>query len=359
MKTWMPIEGIEDWEKRLDRLDAFWEAQILDRPVVRVPVPKAKPVRPLPQKRFAGHRDRWMDFGYNAEWHLANVLNTDYLGDALPCVFPNLGPEVFSAFFGQELEYGEHTAWSAPILKDWADADRLKFSTDNFYWKKVLEYTDVLLEAGQGRFYVGMTDLHPGADALAAFRDPAELCMDMILHPEEVKKMLERITQTFFGVYDTYYQRLAGAGQAICSWMSFCSRRKWAIPSNDFSCMISKEMFDETFLPGVIQECRHMEANIYHLDGPNALRHLDSLLAIKELQAIQWVYGAGKGQACDWLDVYRKCQAAGKGLLLDIGVEELDFVIENLKPEGLNIGITNATSCAQAEAIIQRVAQWR
>ena len=52
--------------------------------------------------------------------------------------------------------------------------------------------------------------------------------------------------------------------------------------------MVSKETFDDLFLPGIRQECRHAEASLYHLDGPNALTHLDSLLEIPELDAIQW-----------------------------------------------------------------------
>ncbi len=48
-------------------------------------------------------------------------------------------------------------------------------------------------------------------------------------------------------------------------------------------------MFEEVFLPGIIEECSFYERTIYHLAGPGALKHLDSLLEIKELDAIQWV----------------------------------------------------------------------
>jgi hypothetical protein len=37
---------------------------------------------------------------------------------------------------------------------------------------------------------------------------------------------------------------------------------------------------------------RHVERTIYHLDGPGALRHLDRLLAIPELDCAQWIQGA-------------------------------------------------------------------
>jgi hypothetical protein len=123
--------------------------------------------------------------------------------------------------------------------------------------------------------------------------------------------------------------------------------------------MISKEMYDEFFLPDIVAECRHMEATIYHLDGPDALRHLESLLEIKKLNAIQWVYGAGHGRASDWLDVYKKCQAAGKALQIEIEPDELETMLENLKPEGVNLGINNVTDSDTADALIKRLEKWR
>ena len=63
------------------------------------------------------------------------------------------------------------------------------------------------------------------------------------------------------------------------------------------------------FLPGIIEECRFFERSIYHLDGPGALRHLDSLLGIRKLDAIQWVCGAGNEGYEKWVGVYQKIQA--------------------------------------------------
>jgi hypothetical protein len=355
----MPIEHVDDWEQRLARQDAFWDRAILDRPVVIMSVPRANAEYPRPEARsYTTYRERWMDAERVAASALGSVMNTEYLGDALPSAWPNLGPEVFSAFFGLEMEYGPETSWSIPNPEDWSDTETLAFSRENPYWKKLLEMTDALLDAGKGQFYVGLSDMHPGGDAVAAFRDPAQLNVDLLLHPGEVKALLERVNQVYFEVYDFYYDRLAAAGQAITSWPGIVSTKKWYVPSNDFSCMISKEMFDEFFLPGIIEECRHMEASIYHLDGPDALRHLESLLEIKELNAIQWVYGAGRGRATDWLHVYQRCQAAGKGLQIGIEVDELDSIMEHLRPEGVWLNVA-ARNREEAEAVIKRVSRWR
>jgi hypothetical protein len=356
----MPIEHIPDWEQRLARQDAFWAREIIDRPVVDIRIGKPSPDYPWPQeKEYPTLRDRWMDAERAAELALASAMNTEHLGDALPHAYPNLGPEVFSAFFGCELEFGEETSWSIPILEDWSQADRIQFSQDNVYWRKIIEITDAMLELGEGRFYTGITDMHPGGDAIAAFRDPARLNIDMVESPEQVKALLRRVTDTYLWVYDFFHEKLRSAGQAICTWAGIVSSRKWLVPSNDFSCMISPRMFQEIFLPSIAEECRHYEASLYHLDGPGALKHLEALLDIKELSAIQWVYGAGRGRSSDWLPVYRRCQAAGKGLQLHLDLDEIDLFMENLRPEGLWIGVNGVADREQAEAVLKKIARWR
>ena len=356
----MPIEHIPDYEKRLARQEAFWHNEILDRPMVWITVPKTKNVVPWPKDNtYPRHRDRWMDSQRIAELAVARALNTDWLGDSLPTAPTNLGPEVFSAFFGQEMEYTEGTSWSVPILHDWKDAPKVRFNPDNFYYKKLKEITQTLLDAGRGKFYTGLTDFHPGGDCLAAWRDPENLAIDMIEHVDDVKRMLTYVDQVYCQVYDDFRNMLVSHDQAITCWLGFVSARKWYVPSNDFSCMISKKMFDDVFLPGIAAECRFYEASIYHLDGPTALQHLDSLLSIPELNAIQWVYGAGHGRATDWLHVYKKIQAAGKGMQIWAQPDEVDTIMENLRPQGVWLGVNGAQGTNHAQHLIDKVRKWR
>lgn len=357
----MPLEQVPDWDQRLKRTDAFWDRQIIDRPVVSITIPRRDLVVPWPARKIhASLRERWMDAEYAAGWAYATVMNTEYLGDALPIACPNLGPEVFSSFFGAELEFSETTSWSIPNLERWADADRLKFSEESQYWKKINELTDAFLAIGRGRFYTGVTDLHPGGDAIVAFRDPMDMNIDMLESPGEIKKLLRRINETYFKVFDFYHGKLKAARQAVTNWTRIASTRKHYVPSNDFSCMISTAMFNDVFLPGIIEECRHLEVSIYHLDGPGALRHLDSLLEINELNAIQWVCGAGNGPTLKWLDLYRQIQAAGKGIqVLGLKPFELDELMRCLRPEGLWLDMEGVTSPEEAEAIIGKVSRWR
>ncbi|MGI6494598.1 MAG: hypothetical protein ACOX5G_00630 [Kiritimatiellia bacterium] len=358
----MPLDRIPDWDRRLARQDAFWDHAVLDRPMVSMSAPKKSGLVPWPApKAWPSLRDRWFDAGYCAECAVARTLNTNFWGDALPCAWPNLGPEVISAFLGSELEYGESTAWSIPMPDDWDEVfARVRFDEANPYWQAVRTMTDALLERGRGLYYVGITDCHPGGDAIAAFRDPMQLNIDLLESPDEVKRLLRRTASLYLDLFERMWTYLQAHRQACCTWCGIVGSRKWYVPSNDFSCMISKEMFDEFFLPGIAEECRFYGRSVYHLDGPGALRHLPSLLSIPELNAIQWVPGEGHGPLTDWIPVYKQCQAAGKGIqLFNIGLDELETVFSELRPEGVWLAVGGVEDEETAQAVIRRVSTWK
>lgn len=225
---------------------------------------------------------------------------------------------------------------------------------------KTMEFTKALLELGRGHFIVGLTDFHPGGDHLAALRDPQHLAVDMLEHPEEIKQKLESSYQEYYKVYDIFYNLLRSYDIPITSWTPLIHPGRYYIPSNDFSCMISKGMFDKFFLPGIIEECRFYERSIYHLDGPNALRHLNSLLDIPELDAIQWVPGAGNEGFARWIPVYQKIQNKRKSLQLIITLEELPLVFETLRPEGVWFAhIDGIRDQGVADRVIERITDWK
>ena len=349
-----------DFEEVLERYEAWWNCAIIDRPLVDMGFMKPKEERtPVPQKEYTNIRDRWMDTEHIVAQAEARLSNRVHFSDSLPILFPDIGPEVFSAFYGCKMEYGEWTAWSEPILADLSDESiaSLRLDRDSFYFKKLIEMTEAMIEAGKGKFIVGYTDLHGGGDAIAAFRDPQELLMDTIEDPDAIERLCARITTEFLEVYDFFYDMLSAAGMPSTSWLGAICKGKYHIPSNDFSCMISDEAFEDLFIPGIIRECQHMDRCIYHLDGPQALRYLDRLLEIPEIHAIQWVPGAGQDYWGDWIDVYQRIQAKKKAFTIGVPAKDLDRLFEVLAPEGVHLGI-GASNQEDAETILKKVAGW-
>jgi hypothetical protein len=139
--------------------------------------------------------------------------------------------------------------------------------------------------------------------------------------------------------------------------MNVPSRGKMHIPSCDFSSMISPKAFCEFYLPSLQAEVRHATHNVFHVDGKGVLRHIDRILSVTEVHAIQWVQGVGDDlPILQWLPVIKKIQAAGKGVMVDLQLCELEPFIAAIEPDGLFLCI--AAEDRDQPDIIKRLERW-
>jgi hypothetical protein len=350
-----------DYEKSMQRIEAFWHNELIDRPVVQFSL--AKPLdeqAPYPPCHHVSSRERWMDVQYQAEFVSASLSNQEFLGDTLPVAFPNLGPEVFSALYGCPLHFGDYgTSWTDPILLDWSKADQVQLDWNSPYLRTLHEMTDAFIEMGKGKYITGMTDWHPGGDAIAAFRDPQELAVDLIEHLPEVERMLARVEKDYYRIYNEFYHKLKANGLPITTWLTLATDSgRYYVPSNDFSIMVSPKMFMDVFLPGIIRECQFLDRSIYHLDGPGALRHLDALLSIPELNALQFVPGSGNEGFHKWVQVYQKAQQAGKGIEVICTLADIPLVMETLDPHGLFLCVDGVPTRQAAQSMLSSLEKW-
>ena len=90
---------------------------------------------------------------------------------------------------------------------------------------------------------------------------------------------------------------------------------------------------------------------------PGALRHLDLVLDLPGLDAVQWSHGAGNGPAARWIESYRKIGDAGKGV--QVCAETADdalTVLKALGPERLWLHIDDPVpSLREAEEFMAQV----
>jgi hypothetical protein len=117
--------------------------------------------------------------------------------------------------------------------------------------------------------------------------------------------------------------------------------------------MISPRHFERFVLPE-IEECSDFYDNvIYHLDGQEQIRHLDMLLSVKKLDAIQWTPVAGQPPTSHFIETLKKIQKAGKGLILMPGHGEIKFLLENLSHKGLMIVAPYANNIDEANDLLK------
>ena len=75
-----------------------------------------------------------------------------------------------------------------------------------------------------------------------------------------------------------------------------------------------------------------MDHVLYHLDGPQAIKHMDALMEIDGIDALQWTSGdAGPdGTLPDWDVIYDKAIAAGKSIWVKVYSGEFEDWIRNV-----------------------------
>ena len=314
--------------------EAFWNHEIIDRPCLAVTAPKeGHHIPPAPP-----YMDGWDgDFAEAvARWE-AHATHIYYAGDAIPYIEPSFGPDQFGAFLGAELQRSlsayNATSWAVPYVKDWNDDLPIHLDAENNWWKKMLQFMSVAGKASEGKFLVGMLDLHSNMDALASIREPQDLCMDLMDFPDLIHRAMKEVRALYPFVYQSLYESGNMKGRGSIGWCSFYSPGRFAMMQCDFAIMLSPKIFNEFILPALIEEADYLDHSIYHYDGIGALRHLDSVLSIKNLDGIQWVPGAGNPPQSQWTELLLRIQNAGKSLHISASPDEIKQLHKILKPE--------------------------
>lgn len=354
----MELKDIQDLEISQKRFDAWWANDLLDRPPLTLRIKPSGEAK-IPQKKHATWRDRWWDTEFQLEKFQAELAVTVLMAETFPIYMPNLGPEICATVFGCQMDYSEYSGWSIPMVENCREILHLKADLDTPYWNQIRKMTDASLELGAGRWITGMTDFHTNGDLLASLRDPQELCIDLIEDVDSVRDACLHVTKAYPLMFDDLWNRIKAAGQPCTTWTQYLCRGRAYPTSCDFICMISPEMFQHAILPGIVEEMKFNDCSVFHLDGPGALKHLDALLACPDLNALQWVYGAGHGPAAKWIEVYQRAQAAGKGVqVFATDFEDAKTIAREIKPQGAWFGVGGIQNMEEGAAIIKWFEDW-
>jgi hypothetical protein len=355
------IEGMPGFDMAMQRVYAWYQNEVIDRPPIRFEAHNAfleaakEDISNLSKEE---KKAWWFDAETQVALFEKSIEGRRFHGETFPVFWPNLGPEVYAAFYGAELEFGEVTSWSSPLVRDWEDVENLKLDMSNQYFTKLEELTQCALERCQGKYLVGYTDLHPGLDCVAAWRDPLQLCLDMIDSPEQVERLANLAIADFETIYDHFDGMLKAEGQLSVSWMGIPSFGRMHIPSCDFSAMISTEFFERFGLPILQREVKTMTHNIFHVDGRGVARHLDVILSVPEIHALQWVQGVGDDYPImQWLPFLKQLQDRDMPVIVDLSKEDLDEFMDVMDPKGLFLWVATGNEEEEIE-VMKRIKKW-
>jgi 5-methyltetrahydrofolate--homocysteine methyltransferase len=125
--------------------------------------------------------------------------------------------------------------------------------------------------------------------------------------------------------------------------------------------MLSPYLFDTFVVPALTEQCQWLDHSLYHLDGTQAMIHLDSLLGIDALNAIEWTPQAGieTGGHPRWHTLYRKILNAGKSIqAVGVHKDEVLPLLDAIGGKGVYI-ITRCDSITEAEEMLAALEVYR
>ena len=265
-----------------------------------------------------------------------------YGGAAFPYVETMIGPGSLGMFLGCGVELASDTVWYHPNIVDPPENHPpLRFDPNNVWFQHHLAITKEAHRQARGRYLVGFPDLIENLDILAQLRGSQNSLMDLIERPDWCRAKIREINQVFFDAYDALLPYIRDAwGGTTFSAFNLWAPGKVAKVQCDFSCMISPDYFRTFVLPGLAAQCQWLDYSMYHLDGTQAMQHLNALLDLEPLDAIEWTPQAGLpgGGSPQWYDFYRQIKRGGKSVqAVGVKLEEILPLIDAVGPEGLYI----------------------
>lgn len=334
----MSLKWKPDWDAARENLVAWWQHR---GTALCITAPREEPVEEAPEPRRPEDIVRaWTDPAYRCSRAEYEMSRTFYGGEAFPYFDTHIGPGSLGTFLGSEPGFDERTVWYEPCITDPDAYGPIIFRTENNrWWRAHLALIEEGLRRARGRYLVGVPDLIENVDTLAAMRGTEPMLMDLIERPEWVKPRLVEINRAFFSTFEAMHARVRDehGGNAFCAFRIWGPGRTAKVQC-DFSCMISPEMFREFVVPPLAEQCQWLDWSMYHLDGTTAVQHLDALLEIEPLDAIEWTPQAGRpgGGSPEWYDLYRRIKAGGKSVqAVGVEPEEVLPLLDAVGPEGM------------------------
>lgn len=351
----------DDMEEAKRRVEAWWAGELLDRPALAVTAPMEPRYR-LPVASARDLDSHWTDPRVVLPRLENEMAATWFGGEAFPVLFPvstNL-VSITCKYLGAENIYvDDYTTWSKPFLHSLRDRPALRFDAGNPWWKKTL----ALLEAGAARIeegglaaFLGNPDLNGPTEILAGIRGAQDLALDFYDAPESIFPAIREVQDAWFEAWERS-RAVTGRFGGSFFWMGIWSSLPAVDLQSDVSCLISPEHFEAHFLDFIREQTERIERTVYHLDGPGAVRHLDSILALPRLSAVQWVQGAGAGPLTDWIHVMRRILDGGKPVFASCESGEVLPLLKALGGKGVFLS-ARCSSVGEGERLLESAALW-
>ena len=348
----MTLEDI-DLDRILQRHEAFWNRRIVDRVCIAVTAPADTRVE-LPQA--ASDEEFLSDGEFMVRWYQAVNANTYRAGDALPRASAH-GNLLYPAWGGRG-KFESRTVWVDPSVPDWAAWRDYRFDANNVWLRRYLDTNRALAEAAPGNFFVETQGFFGAMDAMASMRGYENFLME--LQMAEAEQAI-RSAHAWAIAGHVHLVREAWDAVAACQRGTVTYPGIWAPGrinywSADFSALIGPHDFGRWLAAEFSAMVNACPFSLYHLDGPDAVRHLPAVAATPGLKGIQFTPGPNQG-ADEIIPVVRRIQAHNLATWVNPPYADVERYARELDPHGLFL-FARAPSPRAADELVRQVEAW-
>lgn len=311
----------EQWSETQKRYLAWWANGLYKRPLMKV-IAKKPPSGQVPEPPApATPTDLYLDIDYLVQRARYFADTHLYMGDTYPDFEVGLGPGTLALYLGSQPDFAWDTVWFKPCMEDIEEDSFFTADPEKYWFKKQMGmYREAKRRLGDDFIYT-IPDMIENIDILSAMRGAEPLCIDMLDNPDAVKRHIRQIDELYEYYYNIIYDFVKFPDDSSC----FSAFRVWgpgrtAKIQCDFAALISPKQFREFVQPSLQRECKFMNNTVFHLDGPQAMKHVPALMEIRELRALQFTCGEMRpdGTNEEWYSVYDQVKAAGKALWIQV-----------------------------------------
>ena len=263
---------------------------------------------------------QWTDIDSMLQRTFQMMRTTYYGGEAIPWFWDPISAG-YALLFGCKPHFSAATMYvdPAPVGPDgFPSLDGWRHSK---WWPWMRDGTALASQLSNGRYFVLPFWGNHAVDILGVVRGAEDFLMDTVLHREWVRSALEQMNAILYEIYEELWQFVRPGVTGVEGSLDYCgcwSPGQALAFDADLAYGVSDRTFRELMLPPMVEWMRKVDNVIWHLDGKGNLNHLETLLALPEVQAIQWVPGTGHEAIMQWVPLIEQIQGAGKSVQVNV-----------------------------------------
>lgn len=316
----------KDWDGLYQRFESWWKFDNSERPLMLVTARKERTGAALQDPGRNPDVQEIEDGCLNEIrhdiWTRNGASSTEFLAESFPNTTLNFGPGAMAAFLDCTPNFSPNTVWYNTLFDDAYDLRSLKTRRDTEYYIKARDKFSELYRLANNDYIVTLPDIIDSMDTLSSILGPEKLLYSLIDSPDDIKAGSDLLDDIYFDYFDEFREMLANDDDIMSVQAFSIIGKRVAKLQCDFCAMISSEMFDYFVAPSIQKYCNRLSHALYHIDGEDEIRHVDSLIKIKGLDAFQWIpKGFTTGTLLtdpSFYPLFDKIHEAEKGLFLSI-----------------------------------------